>query len=346
MEQVQAEFLDYQGMGVSIVEVSHRGSDFLEIVEQLQVNLRRVLSVPEDFEIIFSAGGGQGQFACLPMNLIDHYKTAAYLITGHWSQLAFEEAKRYTDPVCVAHAKETHFHAVPERSTWQLPDSAAYLYCCDNETVHGLMLAEVPDVGFPVVCDMTSSLMTRPVDWGRYGAVIAGCQKNIAPAGMAIVILRKDLLARQAIQQTPTILNYQTLVKSQSLPNTPTTFSWYVANLVCEWVIKQGGVDEMLRRCNARAKILYDCIDQSDFYSNDVDPQFRSTINICFHLKDESLEKHFLASAENEGLLSLQGHRVVGGLRANLYNAMPIEGAQKLVDFMRDFEEKFSASSL
>jgi phosphoserine aminotransferase len=337
MQQVQAEFLDYQGTGMSVAEVSHRGPIFAEIVEQLHANLRQILAVPDDFEILFSAGGGQGQFAALPMNLLGDYKTAAYLITGHWSRKAFDEAKRYTNPVCVADAKNNGYNAISAVSEWEMPDSAAYLYCCDNETVHGLMIQDGFDIELPVVCDMTSSLITRPVDWDRFAGVVAGCQKNIAPAGMAVIVMRKDLIARSAIKETPNIMNYQTLVKSNSLANTPATFSWYVANLVCQWVMKEGGVEEMERRCNERSQLLYDCIDGSDFYSNQVDKAYRSTINVCFNLQDDSLLDAFLAGAKEQGLLSLKGHRAVGGLRANLYNAMPMAGVEKLVAYMQAF---------
>lgn len=340
MEQVQAEFLDYQGTGMSVVEVSHRESIFLSIAEQLHANMRLVLQVPDEFEILFCSGGGQGQFAGLPMNLIDDYKTAAYLITGHWSRIAFEEAKRYTDPVCVADAKNTAYQTIQPISEWEMPDSAAYLYCCDNETVHGLMSRDGYALDLPVVCDMTSSLMTRPLNWDRFDAVVASCQKNMAPAGMAVVIIRKDLMARKAIKQTPTIMNYQQLAKSGSMPNTPATFSWYVANLVCQWVMQQGGVEEMQRRCDQRAQLLYDCIDSNDFYSNRIEAAYRSNINVCFNLHNESLISEFLASASAQGLLSLQGHRAVGGLRANLYNAMPIEGVKKLAEFMQAFAAK------
>lgn len=340
MQQIQAEFLDYKGMGVSVVEVSHRGPLFKEIAEQLHANLRELLSIPDEFEIIFSAGGGQGQFSCLPLNLLDSYDTAAYLVSGHWSRKAFKEAEKYTQPVCVADMEATQYNSIPDESSWKVPESSAYLYCCDNETVHGLMMSQPPVVDMPVVCDMTSSLISRPIDWSRYGAVFASCQKNVAPAGTTIVIIRKDLLARKARKETPTILNYQSLVKSGSLVNTPSTFSWYVANLVCQWVKKEGGVEEMARRSDVRAKLLYDCIDQSSLYSNKVETPYRSNLNVCFNLADDALMNSFLAGAEEWGLHSLKGHRAVGGLRANMYNAMPIAGVEKLVAYMQDFEKR------
>jgi phosphoserine aminotransferase len=340
MEQVQAEFLDYQGSGVSIVEVSHRGPIFTDVAEQLHANMRQVLSVPDDYELVFTAGGGQGQFSCLPLNLLGDFDSAAYLVSGHWSRKAFVEAKSYTNAVCVADADSTGYASVPEQASWAMPESAAYLYCCDNETVHGLKLPQAPTVEIPVVCDMTSSLMTGSVDWSRYQAVIAGCQKNIAPAGMTVVVIHKELLARQARSETPGVLNYQNLVKSKSLANTPCTFSWYVANLVCQWVIKEGGVDEMQRRMDAKSSLLYDFIDQSDFYTNHIEPAYRSSINVCFKLANEDLQADFLAGAEAGGLLSLKGHRAVGGLRANLYNGVPVAGAEKLVAYMKGFAEK------
>lgn len=337
MQQVAAEFLNYRDSGVSLVEMSHRGVHMKEIAERLFANLRQVLAVPDDYEIVLSAGGGQGQFAAIPLNLLADHGSAAYLVSGHWSRKAFQEGQRYTNAVCAADAGDLNHNAVQPVSEWTIPDDAAYLYCCDNETVHGLMLPEAPDVDVPVVCDMTSSLLAKPVDWSRYDLVMAGCQKNIAPAGMTVVIVKKSLLERQPHAFTPNILNYQKLASSGSMPNTPATFSWYFANLVCEWVIEQGGVDEMQRRSLMKSALLYDYIDQSDFYSNDVDPAYRSSINVCFNLADESRLDAFLQGAAEQGLLSLKGHRAVGGLRANLYNALPLEGVQKLVKFMDEF---------
>lgn len=340
MQRAQAEFLDYQGSGMSIAEVSHRGPLFKEVADQLHVNMRAALSIPDNFEILFSAGGGQGQFAAVPMNLIHGFDMAAYLVSGHWSRKAFSEAKKYTDPACVFDADSTGYHSIADVSEWNLPNNAAYLYCCDNETVHGLMLSKAPKVDMPVVCDMTSSLMTGPVNWDRYSLVFAGCQKNIAPAGMTVVIVRKDLLERTAIKETPNFLDYQSLTKSGSMPNTPATFSWYIANLTCQWVIKQGGVEEMQRCCLQRSSLLYDAIDQSNLYFNEIEKNCRSIINVCFKLKEESLQAAFLAGAEEEGLFALKGHRAVGGIRANLYNAMPMAGVEKLVAFMQAFEKQ------
>jgi phosphoserine aminotransferase len=275
------------------------------------------------------------------MNLLGSYNTAAYLVSGHWSRKALNEAKRYTNPVCVADAKNTDYRSIPDQSSWELPRSAAYLYCCDNETVHGLMLTRAPKLNLPVVCDMTSSLMTAPVDWGCYDLVFAGCQKNIAPAGMTVIVIRKDLLKRTPIKETPSIFNYEELIKNRSLLNTPATFSWYVASLVCQWVINQGGLEEMQRRCNLRSSLLYAYIDQSALYVNQVEKPFRSNINVCFNLRDERLMPEFLVGAEKEGLLSLKGHKAVGGLRASLYNAMPVAGVESLVAYMKNFESNY-----
>ena len=338
MEQAQAEFLDFQGSGVSIAEVSHRGPLFEQINAELHANMRAVLEIPDDYELIFSAGGAQCQFSLVPLNLLENYDSAAYLVSGHWSKKAFEEAHQHTTPVRVADAKDCDYLRVPDRSQWNVPKKSAYLYCCDNETVHGLMLPEPPAVDLPVVCDMTSSLITRPVDWHRYGAVVASCQKNIAPAGMTVVVVHRDLLKRKAHKSTPRVLNYQELAKSNSVANTPTTFSWYIANLVAKWVVDQGGVAEMHRRSLQKSALLYNAIDQSDFYSNPIDAAYRSDINVVFKLADESLQDAFLAGAEKEGLLSLKGHRAVGGMRANLYNSMPLAGVEHLVAFMKHFE--------
>lgn len=337
MQQVAAEFLNYRDTGVSIVEMSHRGPEMKEVAERLFANLRQVLAVPDDYEIVLSAGGGQGQFSAIPLNLSVDYSSAAYLVSGHWSRKAFKEGQRYTNAVCVADAANLDHNALQPVSEWSIPDDAAYLYCCDNETVHGVMLPEAPAVDVPVVCDMTSSLLSKPVDWSRYDLVMAGCQKNMAPAGMTVVVIKKELMERHPHPFTPSVLNYQGLAKNDSMPNTPATFSWYFANLVCEWVIQQGGVEEMQRRAVEKSALLYDCIDRHDFYSNQVDPAYRSTINVCFNMADKTREIEFLKGAEELGLLSLKGHRAVGGFRANLYNAVPLEGVQKLVAFMDEF---------
>lgn len=336
LEQAQRDLVDWEGRGVSVLEVSHRGKDFTEIITSLKQRMRHLLAVPETHDILFFSGGATTQFSAIPLNLAAQ-KQAAYVVSGNWSRKAFGEAERLCDAVSVTDNAGLNGRSLASVSDWALPDEAAYLYYTDNETVNGLLIPEIPKVSYPLVCDMTSSLLTEPVDVSRYGLIMASAQKNIGPAGMTVVIMHRDLCDRVAMPQTPMTLSYSKALQADSLGNTPCTFAWYVADLVCEWVEKEGGVVAMEQRKLERSTLLYDYIDNSDFYHCQVDPAMRSTINVVFGLRDESLQQLFLDEAARVGLHALKGHRAVGGCRASMYNAMPVEGAQALVDFMARF---------
>jgi len=339
LEKVQRDLVDWEGRGVSVIEVSHRGKDFSAVVASLKQRMRDLLAVPDTHEILFFAGGATTQFSAIPMNLASE-KQAAYVVSGNWSRKAFGEAKRLSGAVAVTDNADLHGRSLAPMSEWALPDEAAYLYYTDNETVNGLFIPEMPDVSYPVVCDMTSSLLSQPINVSRYGVIIASAQKNIGPAGMTVVIVRRDLCERVEMPQTPMTMSYAKALKADSLGNTPCTFAWYVADLVCEWVQQEGGLKEMEKRKCGRSRLLYDYIDASDFYHCHVDPAMRSKINVVFELRDDSLQQQFLDEATQAGLHALKGHRVVGGCRASMYNAMPVEGAYALVDFMDAFAKK------
>lgn len=340
LERVQQELLDWQGRGVSVLEVSHRGAPFMEeVATSLKQRLRMLLAVPDTHEILFFASGATGQFSSIPMNLAAQQQPA-YVVSGNWSRKAFGEAQHLRGALAVTDNADLQGRSLAPMSDWALPEEAAYLYYTDNETVNGLLIPEAPDVPYPVVCDMTSSLLTEPLDVSRYGLIMASAQKNIGPAGLTVVIVRRDLCERVEMAQTPMTMSYATALKADSLGNTPCTFAWYVANLVCEWVENEGGVAAMEQRKLERSTILYDYIDSSDFYVCHIAPSMRSTINVVFELRDESLQQQFLDEATQAGLHALKGHRSVGGCRASMYNAMPIEAAHALVSFMEDFAVK------
>ena len=340
LERVQHELLDWEGRGVSVLEVSHRGAPFMqEVAASLKQRLRTLIAVPDTHEILFFAGGATGQFSAIPMNLSANQQPA-YVVSGNWSRKAFGEAQRLSGALAVTDNADLHGRSLAPMNDWALPEEASYLYYTDNETVNGLLISSTPDVSYPIVCDMTSSLLTEPLDVSRYGLIMASAQKNIGPAGLTVVIMRRDLCERVEMAQTPMTMSYAKALKADSLGNTPCTFAWYVADLVCEWVESEGGVAVMEQRKLERSTILYDYIDSSDFYACHVDPSMRSTINVVFELRDKSLQQQFLDQATQAGLHALKGHRAVGGCRASMYNAMPVEGAHALIDFMDAFAKK------
>ncbi len=337
LEVMQHDMLDWQGTGKSVVEISHRDPAFVAIAASLERHVRQLLSVPDTHHVLFAHGGATMQFSALPLNCATE-QLPAYLITGHWSRKAYKTALALTGADLVADSKATSDQAVPDINTWNIPADAAYLYYVDNETVNGVMLQQPPETHLPLVCDMTSSIFTQPIDVSRYGAIIASAQKNMGVAGLTMVIIHDDLLQRTPSQLLPPLLNYKLLQNCETMPNTICTFAWYSANLMCEWMQQQGGVTEMLRRRKLRSRAIYDSIDENALFSCVVDKAFRSPINPVFTLSSEDAVQRFLLESHAAGLHSLKGHRVVGGCRASLYNGLPVEGAQVLADFIRDFK--------
>lgn len=337
LEQVRDELLDWHGLGASVMEISHRGTEFREFAQQTEADCRQLLAIPDNYHVLFVQGGGRGQFSMVPLNLLRGKTHADYVETGIWSKLAAREAEKY----CVVNqsvmADSSGYFTIPDRDTWQLDPHAAYVHYVDNETVNGIEFPYIPDTGdVPLVSDMSSNLFSRQFDISRFGLVYAGVQKNIGPAGMALVIVREDLVG-QALKITPCLYDYQNHVTEHSLYNTPPTFTWYVCGLVFKWLIAQGGVAAMEQQNAVKAEKLYNFIDSSEFYHNDIDLRYRSRMNVVFRLYDESRNEAFLAGAKQAGLISLKGHRYVGGMRASIYNAMPESAVDALINYMDDF---------
>jgi len=336
--QAQKELLIWNNMGVSVMEMSHRSPEFEALAEEAKQDLRDLLNLPDEFEILFTAGGAQAQFALIPMNLLQAEEVADYVITGNWSQKAANEAKRFAQINVAADTESLHFSSIPDVSTWKLNPAAKYLHYVSNETVHGVQFDVAPQVNKPLVVDMSSDFLSRPVNFSGIELIYAGAQKNIGPAGLTVILIRKDLLAK-CTERVPAVFSYPTLEKESSLANTPPTFVWYLASLVFKWLKRQGGLQVMQERNQHKAKILYQTIDESNLYVNKVDPRYRSKMNVIFDLKKEDLLPQFLAEAKLAGLLGLKGHKVRGGVRASIYNAMPVEGVQALIKFMQEFEQ-------
>ncbi len=340
MVQAQQELLDWQGTGISVIEMSHRSKHFASIVEESETDLRELLKIPDTHRVLFLQGGASSQFAMVPMNLLGEQQSADYIHTGIWSGKAVKEAKKFGLANIAASSEAENFLTIPPQSAWSLSDNPAYVYYTDNETIGGLEFSSTPDIGdIPLVSDMTSNFLSRPVDFSKYAVVFAGSQKNIGPAGLAIVIVREDLLGH-AGKSVPSLYDYAIQNKENSLYNTPPTFTWYMAGLVFKWVKSQGGIAAMQANSLSKSGRLYDYIDQSQFYANPIVPEFRSRMNIPFTLANDELNDSFLSLAKDAGMVELKGHRSVGGMRASLYNAMPEEGVDCLLEFMRDFEKQ------
>jgi phosphoserine aminotransferase len=338
LERAQAEMLDWHGSGMSVMEMSHRGKEFTSILEKTEADLRQLLAIPANYKVLFLQGGAIGENAIIPMNLLNG-KSADYVVTGSWSKRSVQDAKVYGQINIAASAEADNFTHVPSFSKWQLNPDAAYVHYCTNETINGVEFVDVPDTnGVPIVADMSSHILSRPIDVSKYGVIYGGAQKNIGPAGLCLVIVREDLL-EQASPLTPAVFHWKTQAENQSMINTPPTYSIYIAGLVFEWLLAQGGVEAIEKVNIAKANLLYDYVDQTEFYYNPIEPAYRSRMNIPFRLRDESLNEAFLKAADARGLLQLKGHRSVGGMRASIYNAMPIEGVQALVAFMQEFEK-------
>lgn len=337
--QAQQELPDWQGRGLSVMEMSHRSSEFVSIAEQAEADLRELLGISDDYAVLFMQGGASSQFSAIPLNLLGDKNGADYINTGQWSKKAIAEARRYCDVNVAASSEDTNFATIPAFDSWQLNDDAAYLHYTPNETIGGVEFFWTPQVKAPLVVDMSSTILSRPVDVNQYGMIYAGAQKNIGPAGLVIVIIRRDLLGK-ASAATPTMLNYQVQADGGSMYNTPPSFAWYLAGLVFKWLKARGGLEAMEQINRAKAEKLYRAIDESGFYANPVEPASRSLMNVPFTLADSNLDKTFLAEAEQAGMLNLKGHRSVGGMRASIYNAVPAEAVDALVDFMQDFAKR------
>ena len=338
LEQARADMPDWQGSGMSVMEVSHRSKAFIAAAEQAEADLRELLGISDDYAVMFLQGGATQQFALLPMNLAQPGDTVDYLVTGSWSKKAAKEAGVVRNANVVADGADSNYTDVPAIDSWQLDSNAAYFHYTPNETIGGVEIHEPPQVGaVPIVADMSSTILSRPIEVDRFGAIYAGAQKNIGPAGLTIVIMRRDLLDR-APNDVPNILRYKSHAEGGSMLNTPPTFAWYLAGLVFQWLKGQGGLAAMAKKNQAKAELLYNAVDTSGFYANPVARPYRSWMNVPFTLAKPELDGAFLSQAEAAGLLNLKGHRSVGGMRASIYNAMPIDGVQTLVDFMAEFE--------
>lgn len=338
MQQAQKEFLDWNGLGTSVMEISHRSKPFLKVATEAEQDLRDLLSIPDNYKVLFCQGGARAQFAAIPMNLLGEANTADYVDAGYWAASAVTEAKKYCQPNVINASTEIDGKiAVQPASEWALSDDAAYVHFCPNETIDGIEINDLPQTNKPIVADMSSTILSREIDVSQYGVIYAGAQKNIGPAGLCIVIVRDDLL-ELAHTALPSILNYKVLFEKESMFNTPPTYAWYLSGLVFKWLKSNGGVAAMEKVNRAKAALLYRSIDESDFYRNNVHANNRSLMNVPFQLAKPELDALFLEQAEARGLQALKGHRAVGGMRASIYNAMPLEGVQALVDFMKEFE--------
>ncbi|MGD8709051.1 MAG: 3-phosphoserine/phosphohydroxythreonine transaminase [Ectothiorhodospiraceae bacterium] len=340
LQQAREEMLDWRGCGMSVMEMSHRGKEFVSIASEAEADLRGLLNVPDNYRVLFLQGGATGQFAAVPMNLLRGGRKADYVNTGNWSKKAIAEARKYCEVNVAAEGGSGDPMSIPGQEQWSLSADAAYVHYTPNETISGVEFHWVPETGdVPLVADMSSTLLSRPIDVERFGMIYAGAQKNIGPAGITVVIVRDDLIG-EATAQTPAVFDFRKQADADSMSNTPPTYAWYMAGLVFKWLKRQGGLEAMAERNRRKAEKLYAAIDGSDFYRNPVDPACRSWMNVPFVLADDSLNDGFLKEAAEAGLVTLKGHRSVGGMRASIYNAMPEEGVDALVAFMQDFERR------
>jgi phosphoserine aminotransferase len=338
LEQARDELLDWHGTGMSVMEMSHRSKEYLSIATQAEADLRALLSIPDNYKVLFLQGGATSQFAMVPMNLLRGHGQADYINTGSWSKKAIAEAQRYCEVNIAASSADSKFTTIPAFDDWQLDGAAAYVHYTPNETIGGVEFHEIPDTGVvPLVADMSSTILSRPLDVSRYGLIYAGAQKNIGPAGLTVVIVRDDLIGT-TLPGTPSMFDYQAHADNGSMLNTPPTFAWYLAGLVFVWLRERGGLAAMADINRRKAQRLYDAIDAADIYHCPVDPACRSRMNVPFTLADAGLDGDFLVQARAAGLLNLKGHRSVGGMRASIYNAMPEAGVDALIGFMREFE--------
>ena len=347
LQQAAAEMLDWHGSGMSVMEMSHRGKEFISIYETAERDLRELLAVPDNYRILFMQGGALAENAIVPMNLVGRKAqpaTVDFIDTGSWSAKSIKEAKKYCNVNVAASAASNKYSAIPARDSWKLSRDAAYVHICSNETIDGIEYHYVPDVaadtgGAPLVADMSSHILSRAVDVSKYGVIYGGAQKNIGPAGLTIVIVRDDLIGH-ALQVCPSAFDWKLVAENNSMYNTPPTYGIYIAGLVFQWLKRNGGVAAMELANIAKADLLYDYLDASRLYENRIAPECRSRMNVPFFLRDESKNDAFLAGAKERSLLQLKGHKSVGGMRASIYNAMPVEGVRALVEYMKEFEQQ------
>ncbi len=338
LRQAADEMLDWHGSGMSVMEMSHRGKEFISIHAEAEALLRELMEVPQNYKVLFMQGGAMAENAIVPMNMLRGKTSADYINTGEWSKKSIKETKKYARVNVAASSESTNFDRIPKRDTWQLDKDAAYVHICSNETIGGVEYHYTPDVGsVPLVADMSSSIMSRPVDVSKYGLIYGGAQKNIGPAGLTIVIVRDDLIG-QALPITPSAFDYKQQADNDSMLNTPPTYAIYIAGLVFKWIKAQGGLAGIEKHNRTKAALLYDLLDTSSFFSSPVAREDRSLMNVPFKLRDEALDEAFLKGAQARSMLQLKGHRSVGGMRASIYNAMPMEGVKALVAYMKEFE--------
>ena len=339
LEQARDELTNWHGCGMSVMEMSHRGKEYMSIHAEAEADLRALMNIPANYKVLFLQGGATAQFAMVPMNLLRGKASADYLHTGEWSKKAIKEAKKFGQVNIVASSEDKNFSYAPAFSTWKLDPNAAYVHITSNETIGGVEIFDTPDTdNVPLVADMSSNILSRPIDVSKYGLIYAGAQKNIGPAGVTVVIVREDLLG-QTVPGTPTVFDYQVQAEAESMYNTPPTYGIYIAGLVFKHLLAKGGLAAMEELNRAKAKLIYDLLDTSSFYQSPVALENRSLMNIPFTLKDAALDEDFLKQAKAAGLVQLKGHKSVGGMRASIYNAMTLEGVQTLVAFLRDFEK-------
>jgi phosphoserine aminotransferase len=340
LQRAQAEMLDWHNSKMCVMEMSHRGKEFVSIAEKAEADLRELMGIPDNYKVLFIQGGASAQFAMVPINLLRGKTQADYINTGMWSKKAIAEGKRFCDVNVAATSEAEKFTTIPAFNSWHLNKDAAYVHYTPNETIGGVEFHWVPETGdVPLVADMSSTILSRPIDVSKFGIIYAGAQKNIGPAGLAIVIVRDDLIG-EALANQPTMFDYKTYADNDSMYNTPPTYTWYLAGLVFEWLKEQGGLAKMAEINERKANKLYAAIDNSSFYANPVDPACRSWMNVPFTMANPDLDKTFVAEAKDAGLLTLSGHRSVGGMRASIYNAMPEAGIDALISFMADFEQR------
>ena len=340
LRQAAEEMLDWHGSGMSVMEMSHRGPEYMAIHAEAERLLRELLAIPANYKVVFMQGGAIAQNAIVPMNLLRGKAGADYVDTGEWSKKSIKEAKKYGKVNVVASGEASQYAAIPKQATWKLDPNAAYVHICANETIGGVQYHWTPDTGdVPLVADMSSEILSKPIDVSRYGLIYAGAQKNIGPAGLTLVIVRDDLIG-QALPVTPSVFDYKQQAEADSMLNTPPTYAVYVAGLVFQWLGKQGGLKAIEQHNRAKAAVLYDYLDSTGFYASPIAKDDRSLMNVPFKLRDPALDGAFLKGAEERGMMQLKGHRSVGGMRASIYNAMPLEGVRALVEYMREFEQK------
>lgn len=340
LQQAQAELLDFRGTGMSVMEMSHRGKVFLDVAAEVEKDFRELLAIPQNYKVLFLQGGGKGEFSLVPMNLLRGGKRADFVNTGHWSAGAIKEAKKYCEVDVIASSEDKNFTYIPAQASWKPNRDAAFRHICGNETIHGVEYSWTPDIGdnVPLVTDASSHILSRPMDVAKFGCIYAGAQKNIGPSGLTVVIVREDLLGMPH-PLTPSVFDYTQQAASEWMLNTPPTFAVYLAGLTFKWIKAQGGLAAIEAQNIAKAKLLYDCIDGSNgFYRNEVNPADRSRMNVPFFLRDELLNAAFLEQSAKAGLAALKGHKAVGGMRASIYNAMPLEGVKALTAFMQKFQ--------